>query len=63
MNSINVNKSDKQALRSINGIGDVIASHIIDAREKRTFSDEQDLVSRVAGITDKLLSRIKRNNS
>ena len=61
--SLNFNTADKNELRNIKGIGDVIASRIIAEREERPFRAEMDLVLRVAGITYNFLARVKETHS
>ena len=53
----------KGLLQIINGIGVAMSSRIIAQRQKATFEDEDDLVSRVTGISSNFVARIKQTHS
>lgn len=56
---ININKATKEELKTIPGIGEKVAGKIIDYREKNgDFACIEDIM-KVAGIKDKLFSKIK----
>lgn len=55
---ININKCDKSQLLGLPGIGDVIATRIIEYREKTPFASVEDLLN-VSGIGEKKYGEIK----
>ena len=58
---ININKASKEELKTLPGIGDGIASKIIDYRtENGNFSCIED-ITKVSGIKDKLFAKIKEH--
>jgi competence protein ComEA len=48
--SVEVNRADAAALRSIKGIGPGVSAKIIHARDQGAFRDWDDLVARVQGV-------------
>ena len=56
---ININRASKEELKAIPGIGDGIATKIIDYRTQNgNFSTIED-IKKVSGIKEKLFSKIK----
>ena len=57
MRSINVNKCSSDDLIKLHRIGNVIASRIINERNKKLFESKQDMINRVKGITSNILDK------
>jgi competence ComEA-like helix-hairpin-helix protein len=55
---VNVNTASLEELKSLPGIGDVIASRIITERQTQAFQNIQDLQDRVSGIGPVLAGRL-----
>ena len=58
---ININRASKEELKTIPGIGDGIATRIIDYRTQNgSFNTVEDIM-KVSGIKEKLFSKIKNH--
>lgn len=56
--AVDINSADRDALKSVKGIGPVTAQTIIAEREANgAFVDEKDLAARVRGIGEKMAKR------
>lgn len=55
---ININTASSDDLKTLNGIGDVMAERIIEYRSSNTFKTKEDIMS-VNGIGSKLFEKIK----
>jgi competence protein ComEA len=56
--SIDINKASLEELQRIPGVGQVTASHIVEARDRKAFTNVNDLL-RVAGIKQKTLDKLR----
>ena len=57
-NYVNINTASKEELKTLSGIGDVIADRIIEYRSTRKFSKKEDIMS-VNGIGNAIFEKIK----
>ena len=57
--TIDVNKADEDALRSLPGIGPALASNIVEAREQAPFKAPEDLL-KVRGIGRSRLAKLRK---
>ncbi len=57
---ININKADKETLKKLPGIGDVIAQNIIDYRNKVSLFYNIEDIKNVDRIGDKIYEKIKK---
>lgn len=55
---VNINSADKDALKTLPGIGDVIADRIIEYRSLNRFQKKEDLMQ-VKGIGDSIFEKLK----
>ena len=55
---ININTADKEQLKTLDGIGDVIAERIIEYRTQNRFKSKEDILS-VNGIGNSIYEQIK----
>lgn len=57
-NFVNINTADKEQLKTLSGIGDVIADRIIEYRSTARFNKKEDIMS-VKGIGSAIYEKIK----
>ena len=57
-NFVNINTADKEQLKTLSGIGDVIADQIIEYRSTTRFNKKEDIMS-VKGIGSAIYEKIK----
>ncbi len=57
-NFVNINTADKEQLKTLSGIGDVIADRIIEYRSTTRFNKKEDIMS-VKGIGSAIYEKIK----
>lgn len=55
---VNINTADKEELKTLSGIGDVMADRIIEYRAARRFEKKEDIMS-VKGIGSAIFEKIK----
>jgi len=60
LGKVNLNSADKQSLMAVSGIGQKLATRIIEYREKQEGFDNLDELKEIKGITDSKFSRIQK---
>ena len=55
---VNINTADKESLKSLSGIGDVIAERIIEYRSLNRFNTKEDIMQ-VKGVGNSIYEKIK----
>jgi len=59
LNKVNINTADKETLKTLPGVGDVIAQNILDYRSKNGNFTQIEQLKNVDKIGDKLLENLK----
>lgn len=57
--AVDANTASADELQTIRGIGPAMAARIVEARQREPFQDLEDLRSRVRGIGDKNLGKMR----
>jgi competence ComEA-like helix-hairpin-helix protein len=58
---VNINQADKEALKSIPGIGDKLAQRIIEYRQKKSRIIDPQELSQIKGLNRSRLERLKQS--
>jgi comEA protein len=56
---ININKADAQELKSLPGIGEKLASSIVDYRQKEGYFEDTEELKKIKGIYQSRFDKIK----